>query len=98
MPSFAFINKLEQAANNMMPRDSNNGTLNIEEHSYDDDFDAHGQFSDGNFKNQVVQMKDINKLFAGESHSNSDQAISDHKSEPQFQDTFQEPKISDMLQ
>jgi hypothetical protein len=40
MPSFAFINKLEQAANNLLPRDSNNeGTLNIEEHSYQDDFE-----------------------------------------------------------
>jgi hypothetical protein len=39
MPSLAFINKLEQAANNMMPRDSNNGTLTIEEHSYTDDFE-----------------------------------------------------------
>lgn len=46
MPSFAFISKLEQAANNLLPRgDSNNeGTLNIEEHSFQDEFDKNGQF------------------------------------------------------
>jgi len=42
-----------------MPRDSANGTLNIEEHSYAEDFDQNNNlqgdtFEDGNFKNRIV--------------------------------------------
>jgi hypothetical protein len=40
MPSNEFINRLEQAANHMLPRDSKIDLLNIEEHSYTDDLDG----------------------------------------------------------
>jgi len=46
MPSFAFINRLEQANN--LKEDG----LNIEEHSYADEFNFAGD--NGNFKNMVV--------------------------------------------